>query len=318
MKNRLALLIAIIVGVVLLAYMFVYQVRFDEVAIQTTFEKMDKESVEADPGGKFRWPWPVQRIHKFSTHIQLLEDELRDLQTKDKQVLTLRTYLMWRIEDPGSFYVNLQKENASEARSRLKDLLGESVKNVFTQYEFDQLVNEDTSKIKLEEIEQKSLEKMRQLVEQSNYGVTLEQVGIKKLVLPQNSTTKVFERMKAVRDRLAAEYTQSGAAQAQAIQEKAKKASSNIRTFAMNRAADIRTKGDKEANRYAKVFQQDESLGSFLRQMETYKRAPWDHTVVILKAEDITGAIGIGVAPNARPESNEEKSEDKSNGSDGE
>ena len=38
-----------------------------------------------------------------------------------------------------------------------------------------------------------------QLVKKSNYGVTLEQVGIKKLVLPQNSTTKVFERMKAVR-----------------------------------------------------------------------------------------------------------------------
>ena len=63
MKNKLTFLIALAILAVLLSFMFFFQVRYDEVAVLTTFEKADKEtSIKTDPGLYFRWPWPVQRV----------------------------------------------------------------------------------------------------------------------------------------------------------------------------------------------------------------------------------------------------------------
>ena len=120
MKNRLILLAALVVGVGFLTYAFMFQVRFDEVAIRTTFDEIKEDSVIREAGAQFRWPAPIQSVQKYSTQIQLLEDELRDLQTKDNQVLTLRTYLMWRIDDPADFYVNLRDMNIARSRHHVQ------------------------------------------------------------------------------------------------------------------------------------------------------------------------------------------------------
>jgi membrane protease subunit HflC len=285
MKNGMILTAALLVGAGFVAYAFMFQVRFDEVAIRTTFDEIKEDSVIRKAGAQYRWPAPIQSVQKYSTQIQLLEDELRDLQTKDNQVLTLRTYLMWRIDNPADFYVNLRDMNI--ARSRLKDLLAEGVKNVFTQYTFDQLVNEDVTKIKLEEIEEKSLARIRDLVKQSKYGITLQQVGIKKLVLPMNSTPQVFKRMIAVRETMAADSKEQGESQAKEIRQAAVKAQSNIVNFASNRAAAIRLKGQMDALHHSKAFAQNEELAIFQRRMETFMNAKWDGSVIILEAEGL-------------------------------
>ena len=83
MKNRLILMIALIVGALLIAYMFAFQVRYDEVAIKTVFDEVKYEIIIVDPGLHFRLPWPINDVTKYTKRVQLLEDTLRYEQTKD-------------------------------------------------------------------------------------------------------------------------------------------------------------------------------------------------------------------------------------------
>ena len=60
MKNSFTILMGAVIAAALLSYMFLYQVRYDQVAVRTTFDKADDEgSVQTDPGLKFRLPWPI-------------------------------------------------------------------------------------------------------------------------------------------------------------------------------------------------------------------------------------------------------------------
>lgn len=58
MKNSFIILAGLVIVGVLLSHMFLYQVRYDQVAVRTTFDKADESSIQDSPGLKWRWPWP--------------------------------------------------------------------------------------------------------------------------------------------------------------------------------------------------------------------------------------------------------------------
>src|SRR5687768_6368194 len=113
MKNRLTLVIGILVVLVLLAYMFMFQVRYDEVAVRTTFDRAEQDDVlnEGDTeeaGLKFRLPPPIQRVHTYPKRLQILDDPIEERLTKDNYSVLVRTYLAWKIDDPLAFFRTLK------------------------------------------------------------------------------------------------------------------------------------------------------------------------------------------------------------------
>ena len=50
MKNSFVLLVGLAIVGVLLSHMFLYQVRYDQVAVRTTFDKADAASIHASTG----------------------------------------------------------------------------------------------------------------------------------------------------------------------------------------------------------------------------------------------------------------------------
>lgn len=307
MKNKLNLLVAVAIAAVLLAYMFAFQVRYDEVAIRTTFDKVDDNSViygKTDAGLHYRLPWPVQKVEKYTTRTQMLEDLLRQEPTKDQKSLTIRTYMTWRVADPREFFVSLG--NTARAETTLRPLLAEEIKRAFAQYNFDQLVNLDPAKIKLAEIEQRATASLSERIKNLKYGVKVEQVGLSRLVLPQENTEQVFERMRSVRDTMAKNAQEQGKAQARAIRARAESTRDLIMQFAESRAEAIRTQGKIEAARFYSLFKENEELAVFLRRIETLKEVLAHNTTFVLDAsqlkldllnEDVTG----GKTPLASP-----------------
>ena len=83
MKNTFKILIGCLLAMALLSRMFLYQVRYDQVAIRTLFDRADSESVQDTPGLKWRLPWPIHQVTHYSKRLQLLEDRLEELQTAD-------------------------------------------------------------------------------------------------------------------------------------------------------------------------------------------------------------------------------------------
>lgn len=301
MKNRLIFLFAIIVAAVLVAYMFSFQVRYDQVAVLTTWDKAEEPARDAqgnidpdnpgslvlEPGIYLKGPSPIQKVKLYSKKVQLLEDQLSEVQTADGYAVIVKLYLAWRIEDPYAFFRTMETVDRAN-REQLVPMLSE-LKAVVSTYNFDQLVNTDSTKIKLEEIEQKCLEQLRQKLSliQPGYGIKVEQVGIRRIILPENTTQKVFERMAKTRELLAEKARAEGDAEAGRIISQAESAKRRILAFAQRRAQAIRDEGNREAEQYFSAFREDQDFAIFQRQLDALEKMLAHNTTFILDADKL-------------------------------
>jgi membrane protease subunit HflC len=283
-KNSFVILLGALLVALLLSHMFCYQVRYDQVAVRTTFDKADESSVQETPGLKWRWPWPVNKVTLYSKRLQVLEDKIEELQTADGKSVIVRTYLTWRIADPLAFYVTLKDpaEAARQLSSRLREVRG-----LISTYRFDELVNTDRGRIKLAAIEGEAAAALDAALTKSGYGIKVESVGIHKIILPEATTHKVFETMIAARERLAENALQEGQAQASAIRSEASSARERILAFAERRAQAIRSQGDREAAGLYESFAKNEDFAIFLRKVEALKKMLDHNTTFVLSAESL-------------------------------
>lgn len=284
MKNSFVVLIGLVIVGVLLSHMFLYQVRYDEVAVRTTFDKADDSSVQETPGLKWRLPWPIHKVTLYPRRLQLLEDKIEELQTADGKSVIVRTYLTWRIEDPLKFYVTLKdpSEAARQLLSRLREIRG-----LISNHRFDQLVNLDRSKLRLGAIEADAAKMIDAALTQAGYGIKVESVGIHKIILPESTTSKVFETMIASRERLAENALQEGQAQASAIRSEASSARERILAFAERRAQSIRAQGDRDASSQYHSFAKNEEFAIFLRKVDALKKMLDHNTTFVLSADSL-------------------------------
>jgi len=296
MKNPFTILVGCLLAVVLLSRMFLYQVRYDQVAIRTLFDKADADSVEDTPGLKWRLPWPVHEVTHYSKRLQLLEDRLEELQTADGKSVIVRTYLTWRIADPLAFYVTLK--DPAEARRQLASQLRE-VRGIISGYRLDELVNENREELALDAIETRAREALQRSLADAGFGLQVESVGVSRILLPESTTAKVFETMIATRERLAENALQEGQAQASAIRSEAESGRDRILAFAERRAQAIRSQGDREASREYADFARNEEFAIFLRRLEALEKMLKHNTTFVLSAESLGILDWLGPRPAA-------------------
>jgi len=295
MRNRTSLIIGLFVTLVLVAYMVAYQVRYDQAVVVTTFGSADENSVVTTPGLKPKWPWPIQNTYAYSTRVQLLEEQLGEQQTADGSSVVVRTYVAWRITDPLKFFKTLK--TVEEAESKLK-ALSENVRGEFGRYRFDQIVNIDASKLRLKELEQGATQKLAQKVQDQGYGIQIEQVGVRRLVLTESVTATVFERMKKERQRMAQAARSEGEAAAGSIRSEAEKTRQSILAFADRSAEAIRAEGQQEAAKYYQTFAQEEEFAIFLRKIESLPKILSNNTTYLFDANSITPVDLLSNSPD--------------------
>jgi len=285
MKNRFVLLIGVLVVLVLVAYTFCFQVRYDQVAVKTTFGRATAQSILDKPGLYLRWPPPIQGVMTYDRRVRLLEEQLEQLQTADGNNVIVETYAAWRINDPLQFFRRLT--TVAEAERRLQPILRDT-REVISEYDFEQLVNVDPGKMALEEIEQRGLVQLQAQLEKHEYGIQVANYGIRRILLPENVTEKVFEQMRTTRQRMASDTRSSGEAEAARIEAEAESIRQRILAFAERRAAAIRAEGDREAAGYYATFDQEASFAIFLRQIEALKEMLAHNTTFVLDADRLS------------------------------
>ena len=185
-------------GVLLLAQVLVI-VREGEAVVRTTFGKPDA-APWTRAGLYVRWPWPVQRIHRFDTRVHVLEGAFEQTLTRDGKAVIATLYAGWRIDDPLVF---LQRVGSvPQAERTLNGLLTNYKNTVLGQHDFAALVNADPDRLRFEAIEQAMLDAVRPEA-LARYGIDVRFTGLRKLALPEAITEKVFERMRAERKQAA-------------------------------------------------------------------------------------------------------------------
>ena len=282
MKNNKPVTIAI--GLVLLvlfgSVLFVFQVRNTEVAIKTTFGNPSSDAI-TEPGAYLRWPWPIQKIYRFDKRIQNLEDKFEESTTRDSFNLLVEVFAGWRIDKPDVFLPKFPDASISEAERQLRDQVRSAKRTIVGQYEFADLISTDESKLKLEEIETRILEQVRQGTEEK-YGIKFEFLGIRRLGVPESISEKVISRMESERQKLIDQIEGEGEEEAQKIRSEADKQTGIILAQAEAERRKLLGEGEALAADSYAVFEKNPDLARALMQIEAFREGLSDQTTLIL------------------------------------
>jgi len=98
-------------------------------------------------------------------------------------------------------------------------------------------------------------------------------VRIKRADLPEQNSKSVFDRMRAERQREAAEFRAQGTAEANRIRATADREATVIRAEATRKGEEVRGAGDAERNKiYAEAYSKDPEFFEFYRSMQAYEQ----------------------------------------------
>ena len=280
MKNLAIVILIGLVVVVLAFYAVCFQLRESESALVMRFGKPVRQLTE--PGLKFVWPLPIERMIRFDTRMRSLSAELTETTTKGDIPIIVNTYIVWRIAEPLQFYNAVG--TVTEAESKLRSHIRDTQNTVIGLHNFGEFVNSDPNKIRFEEIQQEMLSSLRIAVTES-YGIVIETLGIKQLKVSEKVSQDVFERMKAERNRMTDATITEGEAEAIKIRSDANMKKAILLASAQARAKSIRGQGDAEAAKYYKLLEEDESLAMFLRDIEALKKILSERTTIVFSAD---------------------------------
>jgi membrane protease subunit HflC len=274
-------LIAIVVVAILGFAMFSFQVASNESAVLTRFGSPVRTLPEA--GLYFKWPWPIDTVHRFDTRLAFYDTRLSEALTQDKRNVILPVFVAWRVADPLKF---LQALGTPAAAPTKLDSLATSARNALLgRYDFQELVSTDPAKLKLAELEQRLMESIRPQA-LTAFGIAIEQVGVKRIALPEANTLYVFERMKAERGQYAARFRAEGRREAEELRAKTDAERTVLLAEAQKYAEETRGKAEAEAAKiYADAHSQDPQFYKFLRELETLRKVTRENTTLILDTD---------------------------------
>jgi membrane protease subunit HflC len=280
MKNIVIVIFIVLLISILAFLLFSFQVRETEFALVTTFEKPTREIIT--PRLCFRWPFPIQRVHKFDSRLRVLEVEVTETTTKGAVPIIVNTYVVWRIAEPLAFFNAV--ETITEAESKLRSRISDTQNKIIGQHLFSEFVNSNPTKIKLDQIEGEMLADLAQSVK-DDYGIEIKTLGLKQLKVSKDVTEKVFERMRAARNRKTEATIAQGQAQATKIKTDADSKKTELLAAAEAMAKTIKGKGDAEAAKYYKLLEADPELAMFLRDIEALKKILEERATVVFSAK---------------------------------
>lgn len=216
------------------------------------------------PGLHFKLPF-IDEIRQFDTRLNMLDIKSSRIVTNEKKDVLVDFYVEWRISNLELFYTRTQGDNL-KAETLLSQKCIDGLRAEFGKSTIQELV----SGVRLE-----LMEKLQKSTDEhaANLGISVIDVRIKRIDLPDEVSGAVYDRMISERVRVASELKAKGEANAIVIRANADKTRRVLLASAKQRAQDIRGEGDAEASKiYAKVYQQSPKFFEFYKSVEAYKK----------------------------------------------
>lgn len=276
MRRAVVIVLALIFVAALVSYTVTYTVRFTERAVLTTFGKAGEGAIKNEPGLKFKWPSPIQSVTTYDTRLRFLQARSQTQQTADNRQIIVEAYCTWRVADPLKFFQRFVNagDRSSEHYRKAEETLQSSLRSAIgatSRYTMKQLFSAD-GKTRLPDLEKDILGAMVAADTTGEslgaYGIEVADVGINRVLLPEETTKAVFDRMGTNRERLAKEITAKGDADASSIRSAAESQATTILGFTDARAQEIRNVGDLEAAEFMARMKENPELAVFLKNME--------------------------------------------------
>ncbi len=264
-RGPFTILVAVVLVAVLLTFLVSFQVRTNETAIVYTFGRATREIIE--PGFRFKLPYPIQTVTKYSKRIRVFEGKFQEYLTKDQHNLIVNIAIGWSIESPARFEEKVGSEGKAE--EKLNALVGGAANAIINSHELADFVSvgrdHQYATVEAEIHEAVKAEAIKE------YGVSVSLLWITQLGLPEDVTKQVVERIKEERGAKSKALRAEGDAKAEALKAQADTKAKETLAQAEADARLIRGEADKTASAHYSVFKEDPELANFLTSIEAIR-----------------------------------------------
>jgi membrane protease subunit HflC len=244
----------------------------------------------------------VQKTNYFEKRWLEWNGDPNQIPTRDKKYIWVDTYCRWRISNPLVFFQRVRDERGGQ--SRLDDVVDGETRNIIANHDLIEIVRSSNRKFELSEeaalldlsgvigvIQVGRLKLSRLILENaskitSEFGVELKDVQIMRVNYVEEVQKKVFDRMIAERQRIAAKYRSEGDGKSAEIRGQKEKELKRIQSEAYRQAQEIKGKADAEATKvYAQAYNLDPEFYQFMKTLETYRTALEKETWLLLSTD---------------------------------
>ena len=254
-----------------------FVVKETERAVMLRFGQLVNADIE--PGLHFKIPW-VNTVRKFDARIQTEDATPERFLTLEQKALEVDSYAKWRIIDVDQFYVST-RGNVSTAGNLLAQRINDGLR--------DQIGARTLIEVVAGERDQLMLDLTAELNETtaSDIGIEVIDVRVKRIDLPDDVRSSVYERMITERNREAQEIRSRGDELAIGIRADADRQVVIYEAEAYRDAEQIRGEGDANATAiYADAFSKDEEFYAFTRSLNAYRETFSSKSDVLLLDPD--------------------------------
>ena len=260
-KTIVAVVLVVILGA--LALDSVYVVNEWERAIVLQFGKVQREDVP--PNIHFKIPI-AEEVKRFDGRILTLDTPPNRYFTVEKKPLIVDSFVKWRISDDVKKYYESTSGDELRANNALEDRVNEGLRNQIGRRTMHEVISGERDQLMQE------LTASLDSVMVQEFGVTVIDVRVKRIDLPDEVSSAVFNRMNSEREIEAKQYRAQGNELALGITADADRQAIVIEAEAYREAEQIRGDGDAEAaNIYASAYGADEEFYEFYRSMNAYR-----------------------------------------------
>ena len=306
MKRATFILPAIVILVALvLSSIFVVDEREKALVLQFGQIRQVKET----PGLGFKLPL-IQEVVTYDDRILSLDTQPIEVTPSDDRRLIVDAFARFRIADVVQFRQAVGIGGTRAAEDRLRSILNAQVREVLgaDQVTSDTILSPDRA-ILMERIRDQSR------TSAANLGIEIVDVRLKQTNLPEQNLEATFARMRAEREREAADEIARGEEAALRVRAQADRTVVELVSEASREAEKIRGEADARRNAvYADAFGRDPEFFAFTRSLTAYERAlKGENSSMVMSPESTffdylrsdqgrTSIPRLEVAPAGRPE----------------
>jgi len=242
------------VGVIALALGLssIYTVDEREKALVLQFGEV--KQVRTDPGLGFKIPL-IQQVVKYDDRILSLTTQPLEVTPLDDRRLVVDAFARWRITSPVKFREAVSTGGETFAKSRLDGILNNAIREV------------------MGSVPSTAVNQIRDIArrEAAALGVDVIDVRLTRTDLPDQNLAATYARMRAEREREAADERARGGEAAQRVRAAADRTVVELTSEARKQAEIIRGEADAERNAiYAEAYGKDPSFFAFTRSLQFY------------------------------------------------
>ncbi len=223
------------------------------------------ERADYTPGIYPKIPW-VNTVRIFDARILTLDAAPERYLTLEKKNVIVDAFIKWRISDVTAYYKTMRGDER-QAGMRLFQVIKDGLRSEFGKRTIQEAISGERAEI-MAIITSQIEETARQ------FGVEVVDVRIKRIELPAEVSSSVYQRMEAERARTAKDLRSKGAEAAERIRADADRQSAVIIAEAFRDSEQLRGEGDAKATAiYAEAYTRDPEFYRFYRSLSAYENS---------------------------------------------